>query len=79
MQAAGGLDAAKEHLLSTEVLPSVPWLARGKIPGKIMKFFTLTSWQVTVNCRGRSRVYLGLQTCQNDRVLCFHLDFSTRW
>lgn len=36
-----------------------------------------TSWQVKVNCRGESRVYLGLQTCQNDRVLCFHLDCST--
>lgn len=55
------------------------WLPWGKIPGKIMKFFTSTSWQLKVNCRGESRVYLGLQTCQNDGVLCFHLDCTSRY
>lgn len=42
-----------------------------------MKFFILTSWQVKVNCRRESRVYLELQTCQSDKVPCFHLDFTT--
>lgn len=34
----------------------------------------LASWQVKVHCRGESRAYPGLQTCQNYKLPCFHLD-----